>query len=122
MQSVAKILGINIGFFFKDQSAFEKGLTKLSATHPELADYLREARIWGEKRSLLRNKIEHEGWLLPRAGYRENGGKIEMLEPQIEGTPLSEFVRHTLDRLLLLRGRSHSLWTSHKNGPSHIGF
>jgi hypothetical protein len=99
MQSVAKVLGLNIGFFFKDRNAFEKGLARLSTTHPELADYLREARTWAEKLNLLRNKVEHEGWVLPRVGYRDSGGNIEMIEPQVEGEPVSQFVQGTLDRL-----------------------
>ena len=99
MQSVAKILGIDIGFLFKDQNAFEKGWAQLSKSQPELADYLKEARSWAEKLNLLRNKIEPEGWLLPRVGYREIGGKIEMLEPEIDGVTVSHFVRETLDRL-----------------------
>ena len=76
MQSVAKVLGIEIGFFFKDLNAFEKGLAKLSITHRELADYRREARTWAERLNLHRNKVEHEGWALPRAKYRESSGKI----------------------------------------------
>ena len=102
MQSVAKVLGIDIGFFFKDLNAFEKGLARLSVTHRELADYLREARTWAEKLNLLRNKVEHEGWALPRVGYRESGGKIEMIEPEVESEPVSQFVDRTLDRLSCL--------------------
>jgi hypothetical protein len=99
MQSVAKALGIDIGFFFKNQNAFEKGLASISSSHAELADYLRAARTWAEKLNLMRNKVEHEGWILPRVGYRESGGKIEMMEPHVEGEPVSEFVGCTLDRL-----------------------
>ncbi len=99
IQSVAKVLGLDIGFFFKDRNAFERGLARLSTTHPELADYLREARTWAEKLNLLRNKVEHEGWVLPRVGYPESGGKIEMIEPEAEGEPVSQFVERTLDRL-----------------------
>ena len=86
-------------FFFKDRSAFEKGLVRIFTTHPELSDYLREARTWAEKLNLLRNKLEHEGWALPRVGYRESRGKIEMIEPEVAGEPISYFVRGTLDRL-----------------------
>jgi hypothetical protein len=99
MQSVVKALGLDIGFFFKQRNQFETGLSKLSLTRPELADYLREARSWAEELNLLRNGIEHEGWILPRVRYRVNGGKIEVVEPEIGGKPLSEFVEHTLDRL-----------------------
>jgi hypothetical protein len=99
MQSLTKVAGIDIGFFFRDQNAFEKGLVRLSAAHPELAEYLRESRGWAERLILARNRVEHEGWVLPRAGYRENGGKIEMIEPEVEGEPLSRFSQTTLDRM-----------------------
>ena len=99
MQAVAKILGLDIGFFFQDQNQFEKGLAKMSTTYPELADYLQSARTWAEKLKLLRNQIEHEGWLLPRVGYREVGGKIQMIEPEVEGEPVLRFTEHVLDRL-----------------------
>ncbi len=98
MQSTAKVLELEIGFFFRDQKQFENGLVKLTLSHPELAAYLREARVWAETLNLLRNKIEHEGWLLPRSGYRETAGKIDMIEPEIEAQPLSTFVRGMLDR------------------------
>jgi hypothetical protein len=99
MQSVTKALELDIGFLFKDRGQFEKGLATLSATRPELADYLGKARVWAERLNLLRNKVEHDGWTLPRAGYRATGGKIEMVEPEVEGEPISAFVQHTLDRL-----------------------
>ncbi len=99
MQSTARFLGLDIGFFFKDRNPFEKGLARLSTNHQELADYLREARAWSERLNLLRNKVEHEGWVLPRPGYRESAGRIEMIEPEAEGQPVSEFVEYTLDRL-----------------------
>jgi hypothetical protein len=99
MQALTKALNLDIGFLFKEHGQFEKGIVRLFLSHPERADYLREARGWTERLSLLRNRIEHEGWTLARAGYRENNGKIEMLEPEIEGQTVSEFVRYTLDRL-----------------------
>lgn len=99
MQSVAKDLGLEIGFFFKDAKQFHKGLQKLSATDPDLADYLREARNWAERLNGMRNKLEHEGWTLPRVGYRENSGKIEIVEPEVEGEPVTRFVDSILDRL-----------------------
>ncbi|MEO8726860.1 MAG: hypothetical protein ABI383_12165, partial [Acidobacteriaceae bacterium] len=99
MQSVAKFLGLEIGSFFKDRNTFEKGLERLSTIHPELSGYLREARTWAEKLNLQRNKVEHAGWVLPRASYRETNEKIEMIEPEVDGEPVSQFVEHILDRL-----------------------
>lgn len=99
MQAVAKCLGLDIGFFFKDQNQLQKGIAKAAINHPQLADYLQEARTWAEKLNLLRNRIEHEGWSLPRAAYREEKGKVVFVEPEIEGQPASQFCDHILDRL-----------------------
>jgi hypothetical protein len=99
MQSVAKSLGLDIGFFFKDRGQFEKGLAKLSGVSPELADYLGHARGWAERLNLLRNRIEHEGWTLPRTGYRASGERIDVVEPEVDGERVSKFVREMLNRL-----------------------
>ncbi len=99
MQSVAKNLSLDVGFLFRDDKQYQKGLVKLSATHPELADYLREARQWAERLNLMRNKVEHEGWTLPRVGYHESSGRIEVIEPEIGGEPVTKFVDFIFDRL-----------------------
>jgi hypothetical protein len=39
MQKLASFLGLNIGFLFRQQGAFEKGIAKLARTRPELAAY-----------------------------------------------------------------------------------
>ena len=37
--------------------------------------------------------------MLPKIGYKNNAGKIEVVEPQISGEPVSEFVNYMIDRL-----------------------
>ena len=44
MQGVALELGVNIGFLFQKQAAFEAGLGALAAQDPPLAAYLEQAR------------------------------------------------------------------------------
>ena len=100
MQGVATVLGINIGFLFKKESAFEKGLEELEKKDQSLAAYLRETRKWSELLIGSRNKIEHEGWTLPKIAYHEVSGSIQADEPEISGQKTSEFVTFILDRLL----------------------
>ncbi len=88
----------NIGFLFKKQKLFEKELSKLAMTKPELAEYLRNVRDWSDKLVTRRNKL-HEGWFLPLTKYNGNGNIIEITEPEIEKQPVSEFVGFMFDRL-----------------------
>ncbi len=62
MQDLANELGVNIGFMFKQQPAFEAGIAALRATDPLLAEYLRQTRDWSEPLVASRNAIEHKGW------------------------------------------------------------
>jgi hypothetical protein len=49
MQDVAAVLGVNIGFLFQKQAAFDAGVAALQASDPALAEYLRQARtVWSE--------------------------------------------------------------------------
>lgn len=100
MQGVVSVLGINIGFLFMKESAFDRGLKDLEKEDPSLAAYLRETRKWSELLIGSRNKIEHEGWTLPKVTYHEVSGIIRADEPEISGQKTSEFVTFILDRLL----------------------
>jgi hypothetical protein len=48
MQDVAAVLGVNIGFLFQKQAAFDAGVATLQASDPALADYLKHARTWSD--------------------------------------------------------------------------
>ncbi|MFH1070240.1 MAG: hypothetical protein V1794_11525 [Candidatus Glassbacteria bacterium] len=99
MQGVTKVLGKDIGFLFKKQSAFEDAIKMLEKDDRYLAAYLRDARKWSEELTNIRNAIEHEGWILPKVRYIEVSGKIQASEPIISGMNVSEFVRMVMDRL-----------------------
>ena len=100
MQDLAGELQVNIGFLFKKQAAFEKGVASLESTDPILAAYLRETRVWSERLLESRNAIEHECWILPHVSYsRISSGINNVVEPSISDQPISEFVRFILDRL-----------------------
>jgi len=98
MQRLSALLHMDIGFIFQKKSIFEKGIAGLSRTRPELIDYFLETRKWSERLIQIRNDL-HEGWMLPRMGYKESSDGIQIIEPQILGQSVSEFVDYMLDRL-----------------------
>jgi hypothetical protein len=99
MQDLATELGVNIGFLFKQQPAFEAGIAALHATDPLLADYLRQTRTWSEPLLESRNAIEHKGWSLPRVSYSQQGGGVAATPPDIAGQPFNALMDTMLDRL-----------------------
>lgn len=100
MQDVAAVLGVNIGFLFQKQAAFEAGVAALHASDPALADYLQNARtVWSELLQDARNAVEHEGWTLPPVRYTRTADGVHATEPQIAGRPATEFASFIFDRL-----------------------
>jgi hypothetical protein len=67
MQRAAKAMGFNIGFLFKEDGNFEKGLKEfrdqVPSAPPALEEYLREARrLWQDDLANFRNTIaQHPG-------------------------------------------------------------
>jgi len=98
MQQLAAFLHLNIGFLYKKQGGFNKGIAALRKSKPDLADYLQETRKWSEQLISKRNEL-HGGWMLPKMEYNENLGRIEVIEPQISGQSVSEFINYMQDRL-----------------------
>jgi len=100
LQQLAGELGVNLGFWFQQQPAFEKGVAALALNDPTLAAYLQAARAaWSETLVLRRNSIEHDGWCLPKTTYRDEAGVVTPIEPDIDGVPFRAFVSSMLDRL-----------------------
>ncbi|WP_374471183.1 hypothetical protein [Phenylobacterium sp.] len=98
LQSLARLLGAEIGFLFQQPAACESGLARLGHSDPRLADYLRQTRGWSEELVLARNAIEHEGWVLPRVTYRTSPDAVVPEEPEIRGVPVTRFAERMLDR------------------------
>ena len=99
MQDLGSELQVSIGFLFKQQGAFETGISALQATDPLLGEYLRHTRTWSERLVESRNAIEHQGWTLPHLKYAHTGTGITATEPEVSGQPVTEFVKFVLDRL-----------------------
>lgn len=100
MQGLTAQLGVEIGFMFKKQPAFERGIATLKATDPLLADYLDKSRqMWSERLIKSRIDLEHNSWFLPRVTYDTSGANVVAVEPLIAGQPVTEFVQGMLDRV-----------------------
>jgi hypothetical protein len=100
VQGLYMFLGVNIGFLFKKQSAFEKGIERLRRTDAPLADYLVEVRRWTERLVFLRNNMEHEIWQFPKVVYSASNGSVRVAEPELSGDRVTVLVEFLLDRIL----------------------
>ena len=100
MQALALELGVNIGFLFQKQAAFEAGLGALAAQDPPLAAYLEQARArWSETLVNRRNVIEHEGWRLPDVTYVRVGSGVGANAPLVDGQEAAPYAAFMFDRL-----------------------
>jgi hypothetical protein len=100
MQGLTAQLGVDIGFMFKKQPAFERGIATLKATDLLLADYLEKVRqMWSERLIKTRIDLEHNNWSLPRVTYDTSGANVVAVEPLVAGQPVTEFVQAMLDRM-----------------------
>jgi len=99
LQEYSVFLGKDIGFLFKKETTFLNEIGALRTVDPLLADYLVSVRTWSEPLQLTRNSIEHATWVPPKITYRQNGQKVEALEPQLVQMPVSQYVDFTTDRL-----------------------
>lgn len=100
LQHLAAHLKIDVGFLFQKQPAFERGIAELEKSSPDLAAYLRAVRIWSEPVLKARIDLEHSLWSLPRVVYTPTDNDVRLGEPDVAGTPVSEFVASSLDRLI----------------------
>jgi hypothetical protein len=100
MQGLTAQLGVEIGFMFKKQPAFERGIAALRATDPLLADYLDKSRhMWSERLIKSRIDLEHNNWSLPRVTYNTSGANVVAIEPLVADQPVTEFAQEILDRV-----------------------
>jgi hypothetical protein len=100
LQEMAKELGVDLGFWFKQDKHFNPGIAALRVSDQALAYYLVAARAaWSDTLVKRRNAVEHDGWKLPRVGYRDDVGGVVIDEPIVDGVALRNFVGLMADRL-----------------------
>jgi hypothetical protein len=100
MRELLSVLGVNIGFLYQKPNAFATGVAKLRQTDSPFADYFVETRaMWSERLSNCRNELEHGTWVVPHVRYEQNGTGVGVIEPVVDGQPITEFVAHIVDRI-----------------------
>jgi len=99
LQVLANDLGVDIGFLFQKESAFQAGITKMRVSDPMLADYLLATRQWSEPLVLTRNNLEHGTIPSPKVSYMLDSFPVKAEEPRFEGQPITEYTNKVLDRI-----------------------
>jgi hypothetical protein len=101
LPSAIKFFQINIEYMADREQRFAKGYERNEAKHPELVAYLRQLRP-----SLLDideqfRKMRVEGWNLSNAKYTFSDSVVSMVEPLIDGEPVSKYVERVFSTLAL---------------------
>ncbi len=97
LQKLSKTYGLDIGFFFQDGVAFQKGVNKFSAEErPDtkaIVEMLTNDRKWHTVFSKIRIAIEHGGFTLGNVKYQhETGDKVIVYVPRINDKEIDEVV------------------------------
>lgn len=102
-QRVVNQFGIDISFLFGKEESFKKGLKSMdSESQLALAKFLWSVRsTWSEEFVARRNLLEHHGWTLQDVKYKVGiSGTLELIEPEIDGTPVSIYSANMLNRII----------------------
>lgn len=101
LPSAMKFFVIHIEYIAGSEHLFAKSCERYEAKHPELVAYLRKLRP-----SLLDieerfGKMRVEGWNLSNVKYTFTDGVVSMVEPLIEGEPVSGYIERVFSVLAL---------------------
>jgi hypothetical protein len=100
MQAVLRAASLDIGFLYRQQSTFLNGIEHLRQKNPDLAAYLVQTRSkWFERVTNCRIALEHNTWMLPKVRYDAVGNSLRVIEPQVDGQLVTDFVTHVADRI-----------------------
>jgi hypothetical protein len=94
---VKDVSGLDIGFLFRSEANYAKGLSVMRSSKPELADYLDAVRQqFADPLARLRNDIEHKGWNMPGMHYRMHEDQLQVGKVQIQGLSFTSYVDHVV--------------------------
>lgn len=96
-----KFFRIGVDYLSDREERFAKGCERNEQKHPELVEYLRRIRPTVLEIDRQFKAMRFGGWNLPNVRYTLAGEAVEMIEPQIEGTPLSEYIDRIFGTLAL---------------------
>ena len=95
---VKDVSGVDIGFLFKPDANYTRGLTDMRLSNVELGDYVDAVRQqFAHPLALLRNDIEHNGWNMPWMRYRMHEGQFQPGETEIQGLSFTNYVSHVVN-------------------------
>jgi len=97
LQNLSKTYGLNIGFFFQDNIAFQKGADKFSSEKrldtQSILEMLINDRKWHTTFNEIRIAIEHGGFSLGNIKYQhDTDGKVVVYVPRINDKEIDEVV------------------------------
>ena len=102
MQTLMKNQGIDVGFLFQQDQAFQKGVTTLRTTEPHLADYVAQVRQWSGPLIKIRIDIEHGTWSLPKVTCAYDKTPIEPEQLKMNDIPVCDYANLIYDRVACL--------------------
>ena len=109
-----KAFGIPIDYLLDREERFTKGCERYQQKYPELIDYLRKLRPTVLEVKELFKRMRFGGWNLPSVRYDVVDDLQVMIEPQIDGSNISFFMK---DLLSVLRpGQSKTSWSMVSRG------
>jgi hypothetical protein len=98
---VMKFFQVNIDFIGDREERFSRGCERNEQKHPDLVAYLRKLRTTVLEIEEQFRTMRFGGWNLPNVRYSVNGKVVTMIEPQINGEPVSAYVERIFDILAL---------------------
>jgi hypothetical protein len=101
LPAAMKFFQINTEYLADREQRFAKGCERNEAKHPELVKYLRKLRPAILEIDEKFRRLRVEGWNLPSVKYAFDSGVVSMIEPQIEGEPISEYAGRVFSILAL---------------------
>ncbi len=105
--SHSRYMGSNIGFLFSDsEKKFRKGLSKFVLDEKDdrykaLYEFITFSKVdWYESFNELRNKIEHDGWHLPRLNYTlDFNNKVQIHFPFFSDQTIDEVLEYFWNKI-----------------------
>jgi len=101
LPSAMKFFVINVDYMADREQRFAKGCERYEGKYPELVAYLRKLRPFLLDIDEQFRKMRVGGWNLSNVKYTFSNGVVSMVEPLIEGEPVSEYVERVFSILAL---------------------
>jgi hypothetical protein len=96
-----RYFAIDIEYLTDREQRFAKGCERGESKQPQLATYLRKLRPFFLDIDERVKKVRVEGWNLSNVNYTFKDGAVSMIEPMINGEPVSDYVQRAFSTVVL---------------------